>query len=244
MAQNVERASVEFILDQKTLSDSTDETGNFGFFSGYASTFGNMDQGGDVVMKGAFKSSLAEGKSIPLLWQHDTRKPIGKIMTAKEDSSGLKVEGRINLGTNLGKDAYALMKAGDLGTMSIGYITQKATIDPATKVRNLKQISLKEVSLVSFPMNEDAKVTAVKNVEECETLADIEDALEEKGFTRTESRGIISKIKKMSKGHSDQCDADTGNTDDQCDADSEMVNALLSGIKSVNTQLKKDVSHV
>jgi phage head maturation protease len=46
-------------------------------FTGYASTYGNVDAGGDVVMRGAFDASLGLRKKRPLLWQHDLREPIG-----------------------------------------------------------------------------------------------------------------------------------------------------------------------
>ena len=129
-------------------------------FSGYASTFDNVDHGGDVVLRGAFRSSLA--RRVPkLLWQHDMFEPIGKVLDLEEDDRGLHGDFLISR-TSRGHDAYQLLKDGAIDSMSIGYIPHDdtKTIDG---VRQLKAVDLLEISLVSLPMNDEARITAVKS---------------------------------------------------------------------------------
>lgn len=135
-------------------------------FSGYASTFGNVDQGGDVVLRGAFAESIRqrfETKALPktkLLWQHDSDEPIGQPVVLKEDDRGLYSEFKLSR-TTRGNDAYELLKDGVLDSLSIGYIPEDVEYDDAG-IRKLKKVDLMEVSIVSFPMNEQALITSVK----------------------------------------------------------------------------------
>ena len=159
-------------LTTKTLSHSLwvkmlDEPGSF---EGYASKFGEVDQGGDRVIKGAFAESLAaikaEQRFVPMLWQHDQREPIGQWTEMIEDDIGLKVRGQIFLETGeLAKRAHALLKAGGLGGLSIGYrfFADGYEHDSDEGVTNLKRIDLREISLVTMPMLLSARVTNVKN---------------------------------------------------------------------------------
>lgn len=129
-------------------------------FSGYASTFGNIDEGGDVVLRGAFLDTLA--RRVPrLLWQHDIHEPIGRVVTLAEDDRGLRGEFKISR-TARGHDAYQLLKDGAIDSMSIGYIPEDQEFDDQYNVRKLKSVDLLEISLVSIPMNAEAIVTAVK----------------------------------------------------------------------------------
>lgn len=136
-----------------------------GFFSGYASVFTVMDRGGDVVMPGAFTKSLTKypaGK-VKLLWQHDTSEPVGVWTKLEEDGHGLKAEGQLILESARGREAHALMKAGALDGLSIGFKTIRDEVDRKTGVRRLHEVELREVSLVTFPMNEDAVISGVKS---------------------------------------------------------------------------------
>ena len=150
-------------IDRKAVriseGDLADEAG---VFTGYASIFGNVDQHGDVVLPGAFRKSLSErGNVVPLLWQHDTTEPVG-VLELVEDSKGLRVvRGEINLETARGREAYALLRQGAIKGLSIGY--QVVQDGWQGKVRQLKELKLLEVSLVTFPANELASVTAIKN---------------------------------------------------------------------------------
>lgn len=129
-------------------------------FSGYASTFGNVDLGGDVVLKGAFRQSLKDRRP-KLLWQHDIGEPIGTVSSLKEDDRGLFGEFKISK-TTRGHDAYQLLKDGAVDSMSIGYIPSEVEFDDKAEVRKLKAVDLLEISVVSMPMNEEALITAVK----------------------------------------------------------------------------------
>ena len=154
--------TLDAVLDVKMLNAE-------GEFEGYASTFGNVDQGGDIVMKGAFKASLREIKKekrlLPMLWQHDQTEPIGVYKTIVEDDIGLKVTGKILINSgDLAKRAYELLKEKALGGMSIGYRMFPGTYeyDDKERVTRLKKIDLREISLVTMPMNIAARVTGVK----------------------------------------------------------------------------------
>ena len=129
--------------------------------SGYASLFGRADQSGDVVEQGAYGLSLgksvAKGNSIKMLWQHDPAQPIGVWDEVREDTKGLWVKGRILTDVARGKEAAALVGAGAIDGLSIGYRTVKSRKNDAGG-RLLSELELWEVSLVTFPMLPDARV--------------------------------------------------------------------------------------
>ncbi len=159
-----------------------------GEFSGYASVFGIVDQGMDVVERGAFIKSLAERKP-KMLWQHDQTKIIGVWDEVKEDERGLFVKGRILKDVQQGKEAMALMKAGALDSMSIGFRTINATQEGSGSVRKLLEIELHEISLVTFPMLKEALVTDVKSIK---TIRDFEKSLRDAGFSVKEAKAIAA----------------------------------------------------
>lgn len=131
--------------------------------SGYASLFGLTDQGGDVADVGAYSQSLGfaklKGRSVKMLWQHDPTQPIGVWDEVREDAKGLWVKGRLLPDVAKAREAAALLEAGAIDGLSIGYRTVKATKD-ATGKRHLSELELWEVSLVTFPMLPDARVGA------------------------------------------------------------------------------------
>jgi HK97 family phage prohead protease len=148
-----------------------------GVFKGYASTFGNVDNGNDIVAKGAFTKSLAErpANKVKLLSQHKTDEPIGIFEEMFEDSKGLFVKGRLALGTQKGRETYELMKMGAIDGMSIGFRAnpEKQTYNESKRTRTLNEVQLLEISLVTFPMNERAIVQSVKgdkSIREWETI--------------------------------------------------------------------------
>lgn len=145
-------------LDVKAVADD-------GTFTGYASVFGVKDQGRDIVMKGAFTKSLKSypARKVKLLYQHDPSDPIGVWTSFEEDDRGLKATGRIILETARGREVHALMKAGAVDGLSIGFRTVRDEMDRKQGARLLHEVELREVSIVTFPMNEDATVTAVKH---------------------------------------------------------------------------------
>jgi HK97 family phage prohead protease len=130
---------------------------------GYASLFGQADQGGDVVVAGAYGASLARlaaaGRGVKMLWQHDPSQPIGVWDEVREDAKGLWVKGRILTDVEKGREAGALLAAGAIDGLSIGYRTVKAEKN-AKGQRLLQEVELWEVSLVTFPMLPEARVAA------------------------------------------------------------------------------------
>jgi HK97 family phage prohead protease len=130
---------------------------------GYASLFGIKDQGGDVVMAGAYGLSLSRlkgrGCKVKMLWQHDPAQPIGVWDEVREDAQGLWVKGRILTEVERGREAAALLAAGAIDGLSIGYRTVKAERDGRGQ-RLLSELELWEVSLVTFPMLSEARVQA------------------------------------------------------------------------------------
>jgi len=148
------------ILEIKSLKDS-------GEFEGYGSTFGGEpDAYGDVIAPGAYTDSLkahkAKGTMPKLFWQHNPDEPIGKWLDAKEDDHGLLMHGRLNMDVQRGREAYALIKAGDIDGLSIGYRIKEYSVDTETGVWTLEKLDLVEVSIVSVGANENAVVQSVK----------------------------------------------------------------------------------
>lgn len=169
----------------------SDEEEEKGMFEGYGSIFGNKDLGNDVVEVGAFAKSLKRRKpnQVKLLWQHKQDQPIGVFESIKEDGDGLAVKGRLALGTQQGREAFELMKMGALDGLSIGYKADpnKQSYDERRRRRMLKEVDLMEISLVTFPMNPKARVTAVKACNR--TIRDWETFLREEGeLSRSEAK--------------------------------------------------------
>ncbi|RBW60295.1 HK97 family phage prohead protease [Ruegeria sp. A3M17] len=130
---------------------------------GYASLFGQVDQGSDVVQKGAYRRSLAglkaAGQRVKMLWQHDPAQPIGVWDDVREDARGLWVKGRMLESTQKGREAAELIRAGAIDGLSIGYRTKRAVKNEKGH-RVLTELELWEVSLVTFPMLPSARVAA------------------------------------------------------------------------------------
>lgn len=148
------------VLDIKELKES-------GEFEGYGSTFGGEpDAYGDVIAPGAYSESLAvhkaKGTMPKLFWQHSSDQPIGKWIDAKEDARGLLLQGKLNMDVQRGREAYALLKAGDIDGLSIGYRIKEYSVDTDSGVWTLEKLDLVEVSIVSVGANENAVVQSVK----------------------------------------------------------------------------------
>ena len=152
-------------MHHKFLSlDETSVEVKDGTISGYGSIFGNKDQGGDIVVKGAFARSLEERPNIKMLWGHDAfSPPIGVWEEAREDGKGLFLKGRLFTETARGQEAHVALKNNAIDGLSIGYQTVKA--ENTKSGRELRELKLFEVSVVNFPMNEEATVETVKNLE-------------------------------------------------------------------------------
>lgn len=128
--------------------------------AGYASSFGNVDHGGDVVMRGAFDATLESKRPVRFLNAHRTDQVLGVAKSLKADDKGLFGVFKISK-TQLGEDTHTLLKDGALDSFSIGYIPTEVEFDDSGN-RLLKQLDLYEVSIVAIPMNDRAVVTRVK----------------------------------------------------------------------------------
>lgn len=140
--------------------------------AGYASIFNVPDQGGDTVRQGAFAGASAP---LPLLWQHDTREPVGFVEQLSEDARGLRIVARV-VDAGRGGDAAALVRAGAISGLSFGYRVKVArpgsAARPGRAGRDLAQLELIEVSLVTFPMQPLARILGFSSVAE-ETMNDL-----------------------------------------------------------------------
>jgi Escherichia/Staphylococcus phage prohead protease len=145
-------------LDVKSVAED-------GTFSGYASLFGVTDLGRDIVQRGAFTKSLKQRPAarVKMLREHDQSEPIGVWSSIAEDATGLAVSGKLVLDTVKGKETHALLKAGALDGLSIGYRTKSSRLDKARGTRLLDEVELHEISVVTFPMLPSATVHAVKS---------------------------------------------------------------------------------
>ncbi|ARS51508.1 HK97 family phage prohead protease [Kushneria konosiri] len=200
----------DFELNIKAVDDN-------GFFSGYGSVFGNADSYGEVVMPGAFSKSLerinANGRKVPVLWQHRQGEPIGVYTKLEEDDRGLYVEGRLlKDSVRQAGEAHALMQAEAVSGLSIGYYVMDDTFDEVDRVRRLKELDLMEISLVTFPANDEARIEAVKFAiahGDLPSLPDFERLLREAGFSKSQSavianRGLSHLLRSESAGEAKQ----------------------------------------
>lgn len=182
-----------------------------GTVEGYGSVFGVRDNYDDVIAKGAFIQSLKDHKAAgtmpAMLWQHDADKPIGIWTEMVEDEKGLRIKGQLAMETVKGKEAHALLKMGALNGLSIGFMSKEWAYDRDTEVRTLTAIDLWEVSLVTFPANEKARVTNVKSADEMATPKDAEKALRDAGFSKSDATAFVSRVMRMGEVRSDSANS-------------------------------------
>ena len=185
-------------MNKKDLSFEIKAVSDDGLFSGYASVFDNVDSYGDIVRKGAFVESISEweakGKMPPILWNHDPSDPIGVYTKMQEDDKGLFVEGRLLIDdVPRAKQTHALMKAGVIDGLSIGYRVKEYLYNVDEEVTDLIKLSLREVSIVTFPANPETRIEAVKSrldAGELPTLPKFEKFLREAGFSKSQATAI------------------------------------------------------
>lgn len=179
-------------LDLKSLTDK-------GGFSGYGSVFNVVDKGGDIVAPGAFAESLAawakSGRAVPVLWQHNTDEPIGAWTGLKEDDHGLLGDAQLWLDeAPYARLAHKGMTTKAITGLSIGYRVKKYSINKDTNVYTLEKLDLVEISVVTNPMNDDARVDSVKSLIEAgrlPSLAEFEAFLREAGgFSKSQAAAI------------------------------------------------------
>ena len=180
-----------------------------GTFEGYAAVFNVKDKGRDLIKPGAFKDTLREwrrkSRYPKMLSQHGgwfmsdmDGIPVGKWEEMREDDRGLWARGRlINLDTERGSTLYGAMKEGVLEGMSIGYVAKEYEVGtkPNEPRRTLKKIDLREVSLVTFPMNDMAQIVDVKSMVAPEHIRDFEGFLRDVGLSQSDSKKAVSAFK-------------------------------------------------
>lgn len=200
-----------------------------GIIAGYASVFGGEpDAFGDIVRPGAFTASLAkhqrQGTMPSLLWAHDQAQPIGTWTDVHEDATGLSVRGRLVLETRQGAEAYALLKAHALSGLSIGFIETAGTNLP-TGGRRLDAIDLKEISLVTLPAADGARIHSVKSVSDVNPKL-LNEILRNAGLSKGMAQGIIER---GWRGAINELDA----------VERKQIEIILQTLKSATTNLTK-----
>jgi uncharacterized protein len=181
---------------------SLDATGSF---TGIAAVYHSIDLGGDRIEPGAFTRTIAASKVFPLLWQHQSDNPIGTV-TVTDSREGLLVSGQLLMDLDEAKRAYTLIKAKVIKGLSIGFETIQDSVEDG--VRQLKEIRLWEVSIVTFPMNLDATIGSVKALS-AEDVADHLRAIDQhrKSIAR-HVVGIQAHLKSMLNFDDDDTDDD------------------------------------
>lgn len=220
------------LLDPSSSADGKTEM----LFSGYGAVFGNIDAGGDIIEKGAFAENIQQfkdsGRWPAMLLQHggtaDYHMPPGVWTDIYEDDNGLFVEGKL-AATQRGQDTYALLKMQPrpaISGLSIGYRTLEESYETQGKksVRHLKKIELFEISLVTFPMNDAARIASVKAAEQITTIREFENFLRDAGFSGREAKAIAA------RGFAQKTPRDVD------EGDEELVSALKALKNTINPQ--------
>lgn len=236
--ENERKSDMFFPCELKFTDDSEP-----GSFEGYGAVFGNVDSYGDVIKKGAFRETLkewtAKKRLPPMLAQHGgfmnamDMVPIGKWDEMSEDDNGLYVKGRIiNLDTERGKTIYGAMKEGALSGMSIGYRAKEFEIGtkPDEPRRILKKLELIELSVVTMPANDMARVASMKSAaENITTIREFEEFLRDAGgFSRQAAKAIASGGFKETEHR------------DGADEDSDIAAMLRGNIDKIKQSLTKE----
>lgn len=189
----MKRKTRDFTLELKEVTEK-------GAFAGYGSVYDVIDFYNEKIAPGAFGESLrsweSKGRLPPVLWQHDQRQPVGPFTKMVEDTKGLYVEGQLLIDdVAKASEARALMKAGAISGLSVGIDVVVDEFDRESGIVTLKQCDLWEVSIVTFPANEAARIDAVKSAfgaGKLPTVRDFEDFLREAGFSKTQAAAVAT----------------------------------------------------
>lgn len=200
-----------------------------GEFEAVAWRYGVIDRQGESIEPGAFAESLENikkhGVSIPVLMEHNTRQPVGSVLSFEDGPEELVIKGRLAMGLDRAKEAHELLKAGALG-VSLGFLHSQPDSALIDGVRTFKKADIFEVSLTTTPANPAAQVRTVKSFADCESIRDFEllvrDALK---LSRRQSKKLASVGYAALVG---------------CDAQSESdTREILSALKSATNQIIK-----
>lgn len=178
---------------------SLEETESGATFEGWLSTYGNTDRDGDVIIKGAFAQSVARKSTVPLCFNHDRNKVIGKLELT-DDDKGLHVLGTLNVKDGFAENIQSLLALGALDSMSVGMrIKDYEPIDPKQPYGGwmIKQADVYEGSIVTIPANELALIESSKEITDKER-AELMSLRKEKRFSRAnellkQAQGLLSK---------------------------------------------------
>ncbi|PHP68358.1 HK97 family phage prohead protease [Zhengella mangrovi] len=182
-------------LEKKYAPVSLDGVDADGTFSGYASLFGEIDLGNDMVERGAFARSLRSrgAGGVRMLFQHDPALPIGCWSDLREDDRGLFVRGRLSAASARAREVLGLMRDGAVDGLSIGFRTVRARKGEGG-VRRILEADLWEISVVTFPMQPGARIGEVKHAGALPTTRQFERWLtRDAGLTRSQARTVIVK---------------------------------------------------
>lgn len=216
------------------------DTASPGRFSGYGSTFGNVDSDFDIIAPGAFSRSLADlkakGRAPKMFFAHDPRRPIGDYLAAREDDHGLWVDGQLWVdGDHPNADALTaqrMMKSPGGAGLSIGFRIRDEELDRELGVRRIKDLDLKEISVVSFGANDQAVTTMIKAAQRVTSIREFEAWLrDEGGFTREQAKALaaVGYAKAMGTARDERPD----DGDDRRDAaNASMLENLAAALRS------------
>lgn len=240
-----------FAIEVKSTSD-------IGEFEGVLSTYGNIDQVGDVCEKGCFDDDLSkEGARRVFLWQHDYSQPIGSFEAVSDDVA-LRVKGRFNMEVSKAREAYALLKSGDISGLSIGYLAEDYSYDK-DGIRHLYKVKLLEGSLVTFPANVLATASAksmerkarimryaqMKSLEDLdeETRTKILDELAEMDGDKAEDDSAETPEKEEEKPEDDQPKAGD-DVDEEKSEDDQIEDETKVDIEDLKRKLKEILEQI
>lgn len=181
-------------LENCQLKFSSDEKG---VFEGYASTFNTVDQVGDTIIKGAFTKTIGSGRTVKGFVNHKQHEvPVIDWMSMVEDDRGLKVHGKVDMNHKDGPTVYSGMQRKAMDGLSIGFTMDADDFEQKSDGRIIKNVDLMEISVVSFPCERQATITAVKaDLDGLITLSDYEDYLREVGgFSKSMATAWVSQL--------------------------------------------------
>ena len=206
-----------------------------GHFSGYGSVYNVIDAYSEKVAPGAFANSLrkwmSRGRLPPALWQHRSAEPVGPFTKMVEDERGLYVEGQLLVkDVQRAREARALMQAKAVDGLSIGFNSIIEEWNKDEMILTLKEIDLWEVSIVTFPANQESLITEVRGMfvdGNVPSIKEIEEVLRDAGFSRTQAKafvghgyeGLLRDVESRSKG-----------------VGKPVLDELIEGIKSLNAK--------
>lgn len=197
--------------------------GKQGVFEGYASVFGVTDSDGDIILSGAFKKVLeGQSRQVGMFFNHKTWEiPVGKWQALEEDSKGLLVRGELTPGHSGATDLKAAMEHGTVGGMSVGFSVTKDDFNMIETGRAFKSVTaLREISICTFPANEQATIESMKSLESITTIRDVEHWLRDSaGLSKSQALGFIARFKSAVRS----------------DSEGGEINAILDRLKSFPT---------